>query len=134
MNRELRRAEQLARTRLPKATFLHSVRVAERLGAQGECEAIVLAGLLHDVVEDGGVELAEIRRLFGDRVAEAVDAVSRRDGETYSAFIHRAAAHPDGRLVKQADVRDNLGRPGGAASLRKRYRTALEVLADVSFS
>lgn len=133
MNRELRRAEEFVRSRLPKATFRHSVRVAERLGRQGECEAVVLAGLLHDVVEDGDIGLGRIRHMFGARVAEAVDAVSRRDGETYSAFIHRAAAHPDGRIVKQADVRDNLARPGGVPSLRKRYRRALEVLADVSF-
>ena len=69
----------------------------------------VTAGLLHDVVEDTGTTLAELRALgLPEAVVAAVDAVSRRDGERYEDLIGRACADPLGRLVKLADNWHNL--------------------------
>lgn len=87
------------------------------------------AALLHDVVEDGFASLSEVRSLFGDRVADAVDAVTRRDGETYREFVARAASHPDGRQVKFHDVRNNLSTLPPQHSLRSRYERALSTLS-----
>jgi guanosine-3',5'-bis(diphosphate) 3'-pyrophosphohydrolase len=39
--------------------------------------ATLIAALLHDVVEDSGVPLAQIRERFGDEVAELVDGVTK---------------------------------------------------------
>lgn len=81
-------------------------------------------GLAHDLVEDGYAPRSWLR--WG-----ALDAVTRRTGEPYFAFIDRAALHPVGRAVKLADLCDNLRRNGGPPSrLRDRYLRALDVLTD----
>ena len=40
-------------------------------------------------------------------VLEAVEALTRREGEDYEAFIRRVAPNPIAREVKLADLRDN---------------------------
>lgn len=45
----------------------------------------IMAGLLHDVVEDTEVTLEDIRRQFGDEVAELVDGVTKLTRLTYKA-------------------------------------------------
>lgn len=40
-----------------------------------EDEEIIIAGLLHDVVEDTDATIEEVRELFGDRVADIVEQV-----------------------------------------------------------
>lgn len=110
--------------------ILHPRRVAAALLQAGAPEDAIVAGLLHDTVEDTQVTLALIEFGFGQGVAAIVDAVTRREGETYVEFIERAARHPLGRLVKRADIEDNL-RPGCPASLRKRYERALETLTTI---
>ena len=44
-------------------------------------QEILAAAALHDVVEDTGVPLEQIRSLFGDRIARLVDTESDRLGE-----------------------------------------------------
>ncbi len=140
-------AERIAES-LPGRLGQHSVRIGESLSPvatgwlqppfndiaeQEPCDDVVAAcaGYLHDTVEDGYMTLLGIRAIFGKAVSDAVDAVSRRleQGETYAQFIVRAASHPIGRLVKLADVRDNLATMHkGMEHLRPRYRAALLVL------
>jgi hypothetical protein len=76
------------------------------LGVSGDERRI--AAVLHDVVEDGGIDPAVIAARFGDAVAQAVVALSRRDDEDYDAFIERCARNPIARDVKRADIGDNL--------------------------
>ena len=54
----------------------HPVGVALILDRSGFDEEVVIAGLLHDLVEDTDVTLEQIRQGFGDRVAEIVDHCS----------------------------------------------------------
>jgi guanosine-3',5'-bis(diphosphate) 3'-pyrophosphohydrolase len=54
----------------------HPMAVALILDRAGCDEEVVIAGLLHDLVEDTDVTLDEIRREFGDRVAAIVAACS----------------------------------------------------------
>lgn len=91
-----------------------------------------IAAVLHDVVEDTSVTLGAIRAEFGDEVADTVDALSRRDGETYiKDFIARVARHPAARIIKRADIADNLGRlTPDLAGMERRYSRALAILAD----
>jgi len=68
-----------------------------------------IAAVLHDVVEDTPWTLEELRREgFSDEVVAAVDALTKRDGEDYFAFVERAGRHPVARVVKIADLRDNM--------------------------
>jgi (p)ppGpp synthase/HD superfamily hydrolase len=67
-----------------------------------------IAAVLHDVVEDTAVTLDELRAEgFPASVLEAVEALTKREGEDYEAFIRRVAPNPIAREVKLADLRDN---------------------------
>lgn len=98
----------------------------------GEDEAI--GALLHDAVEDGGGRpvLEEIRRRFGDRVAEIVWACSDTDEtpkppwkERKTRYIaHVREAGPEARRVSCADKLHN------ARSILRDYRALGEGLWD----
>lgn len=81
-----------------------------RLMAAVAPEEAKIAAVLHDVVEDGpGWSLERLRREgFSDAVLRAVDALTKRPGEDYPEFILRAAADPIAKLVKRADLVDNM--------------------------
>lgn len=68
-----------------------------------------IVAVLHDVVEDcEGWSFERLRdEGFSEEIVEALDALSRRSGETYEEFVLRAAANPIGRRVKLADLYDN---------------------------
>jgi (p)ppGpp synthase/HD superfamily hydrolase len=67
-----------------------------------------MAAVLHDIVEDTTVTLDELRAAgFPATVLEAVEALTKREGEDYEAFIRRVAPNPIAREVKLADLRDN---------------------------
>lgn len=63
----------------------------------------------HDVCEDcPGWTFERLRgEGFTPHIIAALDAVTKRDGESYEEFVQRAAADPIGRRVKLADLRDN---------------------------
>ncbi|MFO0573585.1 MAG: HD domain-containing protein [Polyangia bacterium] len=61
--------------------IMHPVHTAMILLKHGFPEEVVIAGVLHDVVEDTAVTLAEIEAQFGPQVARLVDAVSERKRE-----------------------------------------------------
>jgi (p)ppGpp synthase/HD superfamily hydrolase len=67
-----------------------------------------MAAVLHDVVEDTTVTSDELRvEGFPASVLEAVEALTKREGEDCEAFIRRVAPNPIAREVKLADLRDN---------------------------
>lgn len=84
--------------------ILHPLRVM--LAVSGDERRI--AAVLHDVVEDCGIDPGTIADRFGDAVAQAVVALSRNEGEDYDAFVERCARNPIARDVKRADIGDNL--------------------------
>ena len=99
-------AERLHRGQTDKAGspyIGHPARVAGRLCSP---EAQVV-GWLHDTVEDTGLALSEIERKFGAETAAAVDAVSRRSGESWDDYLQRVKLNPVARLVKISDLVDN---------------------------
>lgn len=72
-----------------------------------------MAAVLHDVVEDSGVTLDQLRELgFPCTVVEAVDALTKRDSErgaeNYLDFVARAGRNDIARVVKLADIADNM--------------------------
>jgi (p)ppGpp synthase/HD superfamily hydrolase len=94
---------------------------------------------LHDVVEDSDVTLDDLRRAgFADEVLVAVDALTRRKGESYTRYVRRAALHPLALQVKIADLEDNmdLRRRSGLEKKDKarmaRYRKAYLYLMRIS--
>ncbi len=61
--------------------ILHPLEVAQLLRGRAYRDAVVAAAVLHDVVEDTGVEPSELERLFGAEVARLVDAVTEPSSE-----------------------------------------------------
>ena len=85
--------------------ILHPLRVMNACSTRPE----QIVAVLHDLVEDSELTLEDLRRegISEDLVA-AVDAMTRREGETYVDFVDRTARNPIARTVKIADLRDNL--------------------------
>lgn len=69
----------------------HPKMVCERLAAAGYGDEVLAAGLLHDVVEDSEVTVADLRGRFGDGVAGLVEALS--DDQTIEAYRERKDEH-----------------------------------------
>src|SRR5262245_12959739 len=87
-----------------------------------------IVGILHDVVEKNS--RWSLNRLAGEgfkpTIVEAVDAMTRRAGESYEDFVLRAAAHPLSRAVKIADLKDNIRMARSWGLDDNKYRKALE--------
>ena len=56
--------------------IVHPMDVASVLMKNRASKELVIAGLLHDIVEDAGVEIQRVRNLFGERVADLVEGAS----------------------------------------------------------
>jgi (p)ppGpp synthase/HD superfamily hydrolase len=92
--------------------------------------------LLHDVIEDCGVTLGNLRDMrYPDDVLRSVDLLTRRKDEPYESFIERIATSGDltAMTVKMADLTDNMDPRRGEIplSLRHRYERAYEALDRV---
>lgn len=125
------------RDKAGKPYIAHCMRVALAVWHCGE--DYFIAAILHDTVEDTATTLDEIESLFGKNVRNAVDSVSRREfpkKESYEDFVLRSKADPIGRVVKIADLYDNMSperRPEPPVELDKkleRYEKALAVLTS----
>jgi guanosine-3',5'-bis(diphosphate) 3'-pyrophosphohydrolase len=68
-----------------------------------------MTAVLHDVVEDTPVSLSDLRSDgFPAEVLDAIRALTKTAGEDRIAAAMRAAENPIARVVKLADVTDNM--------------------------
>src|SRR5262245_13924768 len=122
----LRRAFEVAeqahegQTRRSGEAFIHHPLEVARICAQLHLdEQTIAAALLHDVVEDTGADLEEIRAEFGDEVAQLVDGVTKltrisfqsreqAEAENYRKMIVAMAQDVRVILVKLADRMHNM--------------------------
>lgn len=124
--------------------ILHPLRVM--LSLNTEQERILAA--LHDVVEDAGwpsfVEAAEtVKAEVEPWLRNALSVLTRRPAERYADYIDRVSKEPLARIVKLADIHDNMlperMLPNAeGVSLHKRYAIAQQKLlaaasADYAF-
>lgn len=85
--------------------ILHPLRLMLRMPSQ----AARIVAVLHDVVEDSDFSLDDLRRQgFSEDILDAVACLTRIPGEPYEDSIQRAWGHPLARLVKIADLEDNM--------------------------
>lgn len=85
--------------------ILHPLRVMLALHQPDE----MIVGVLHDVVEKTGWTLDNLRSEgFPTHILEAINSVSRRQGEEYFDFVQRTRGNDLGRRVKIADLTDNI--------------------------
>jgi len=68
-----------------------------------------MAAVLHDVVEDTQISLVDLNSMgFPQEVIDAVEALTKRDGEGRMEAAKRAAENKIALVVKLADVTDNM--------------------------
>lgn len=114
----------------------HVLRVVDRLR---DTDVVTMAaGYLHDVIEDTGTTVEDLRIWFPADVIDVVLAVTRnKAAETYAGYIERIATLPGevgrrARLVKLADLADHLDRNDCPAHLQGRYEAAVARLGKVA--
>lgn len=106
--------------------YTHSTEVAARV--EGKAKVVAL---LHDIVEDTPATIEDIEFMFGIRIAEAVDLLTRKKEDTYFDYIHKIATSGDKLAieVKLADLADHLEKVDTLKpSLKKRYEKATLIL------
>jgi (p)ppGpp synthase/HD superfamily hydrolase len=75
---EIASAAHAGQTRISGEPFVtHSLAVAKILADFGLGAEAIAAGLLHDVPEDTTVTLEQIKKEFGEKIAELVDGVTK---------------------------------------------------------
>jgi GTP diphosphokinase / guanosine-3',5'-bis(diphosphate) 3'-diphosphatase len=118
--------------------IIHPVAVASVVAEMGLDDVSIAAALLHDAVEDTGIELIEIREKFGADVAAIVDGVTKLDRVSFATKEAQQAATlrkmllamaRDMRvlLIKLADRLHNM-RTIGALERSKQEQIARETL------
>ena len=88
----------------------HPLRVMNLLPRNCNEETRIVA-VLHDVLEDTKETSKSLReRGYSETIIEAIEAVTKRPEEEddYDAFVQRAAQNEIGKLVKRADLEDNM--------------------------
>jgi len=97
----------------PKPLVLHSTRVGMALYNAGYSRAVVLAGVLHDLIEDTTLPPERIGQEFGHDVLRLVEAntfdasISDRLERAREMYARCLAAGKDALLIKTADTLDN---------------------------
>lgn len=85
--------------------ILHPLRVMLRVNSDEER----IAAVLHDVVEDTDVSLAQLTdEGFSQTIVSAIEALTKRPGENRLEAALRAAANPIARIVKLSDNAENM--------------------------
>ncbi len=84
--------------------ILHPIKVMLRMQSNDER----IAAVLHDVVEDTSVTLQSLREAgFDEQLLDAVDALTKREGESRMDAAKRAKRNPLARAVKLSDNAEN---------------------------
>jgi (p)ppGpp synthase/HD superfamily hydrolase len=109
--------------------FYHVLGVASEFD-ESDHEAYIVA-LLHDVIEDSGVEFYTVYKLFGIEIGDAVWLLTKPENQKYDEYIEVIAqqnCHPGriARRVKIADLKFNLSQP--ELKNEAKYRKALAYL------
>lgn len=116
---------------------------------KGEQMMAGVVALLHDVLEDTDITVAELtglyqydleRAFFGVKGARAADvfvalvAITRNPGEEYAAYLKRVELNELATFVKVYDASDNLrsSYKNSNATLACRYVRALAMLCDTT--
>jgi len=88
--------------------ILHPLRVLLNF-CECENEATKICAVLHDVVEDSDITLADLKvEGFSEEVITALDCLSRRENEKYEDFISRVLTNEMACKVKNGDLADNM--------------------------
>ena len=95
--------------------IIHPIEVSIILTQNGCEEEVIIAGILHDTVEDTDVTLEEIKEQFGEKVAKLVEGASEPDKslpwkvrKEHTIHYLREEAPMEVKLISCADKLSNL--------------------------
>lgn len=98
--------------------ILHPIRVM--MSVRGNDERIT--AVLHDVVEDTEITFSDLEREgFATEIVDALKCLTKNEGETRLSAAQRAVINPIARIVKLADVTDNMDLSRIATPTEKDY-------------
>ena len=107
------------------------------LAEQMDDEYSTCVALLHDVVEDTGITLEDLKAQgFPEEVTDAVALMTHDDGTPYFEYVKNLRSNPIAKKVKAADLAHNsdLSRldyvDDNALARVEKYRRAMEILAE----
>ena len=107
------------------------------LAEQMTDEYTTCVALLHDVVEDTSVTLADLAQVFPAEVVEAVALLTHQPDTDYFAYVQKIGTNPLAKAVKLADLTHNsdqsrMDTPDPAALKRweEKYRKAFQILTQ----
>jgi (p)ppGpp synthase/HD superfamily hydrolase len=108
---------------------LHPLRMMLRVSSTDER----IVAVLHDVCEDcPGWTFDRLRKEgFPDEIIEALESLTKCEGEDYEDFVRRAAANPIGRAVKLADMLDNIDLSRIAVPSEKDFERIMKYLRGI---
>lgn len=99
------------------------VDVLKRFGFSGK---YIVAGYLHDTMEDNGLSFNKIKKHFGEEVAEMVYCVTDEQGrirkEKKEKTLPKTASNPDAIILKLADRIANIQHGGKVDMYLKEYQ------------
>lgn len=84
--------------------ILHPFAVASMMDTE---EEIILA-VMHDTIEDTELTLEECKGFLPENILQALDAITKREGEQYRDYILRVKANPLATKVKLKDIEHNM--------------------------
>jgi GTP diphosphokinase / guanosine-3',5'-bis(diphosphate) 3'-diphosphatase len=119
--------------------FAHPIQVAGILTEYKLDSATIVAGLLHDTIEDTEATRDEIEAMFGEQIADLVEGVTKlsklemqseenKQAQNLQKFILAMSRDVRVLLVKLADRLHNMRTLAHIPSKEKRRRIALETL------
>lgn len=96
-----------------KPVLLHNIRVGFHLYELGYSEDIVLAGLLHDILEDTETSKSDLKDKFGAKITQIVssnsfNALIEDKTEQFKDMFKRCMVYgKEALIIKAADILDN---------------------------
>jgi (p)ppGpp synthase/HD superfamily hydrolase len=114
--------------------ILHVYRVYKGVRDAGFSEVFQKVALLHDVLEDTDATFTDLLKEFGVEVAHAVDALSKRNGESNEQYYYRVRANEIAAVVKFYDIKDNFRRnhliedADTRLRMAKKYSLGIDIL------
>lgn len=100
--------------------IFHPMHLAEQM----DDEVSTCVALLHDVVEDTSVTLAQLEEIFPAEVTQAVALMTHADGVDYFDYVRAIRGNEAARKVKLADLAHNSDASRLPASAADSERTS----------
>ena len=88
--------------------FVHLAEVASIVQSITDDQDMISAAYLHDTIEDTYVTAEILGELFPAEIVQAVVAITKIKGESYTAYLDRVKKNRLSRAVKLVDLQHNM--------------------------